>query len=222
MTVLGYDISNNNGSVNNHLAAAVGHARFCYAKVSESNHFEDRYWTHGRPDSIRSAGMRVGGYHFIHCTSSPREEADFFLHCLHRGGGVRRGDLPPAIDFEYEQNPLGKEQNRTYLREFAEIVTKDIHYKGLVLYSGGYYLQEHLDVIPHICRAVWGAGYPNFFYPADLMRRSKAVLRFHQFTATGRLPGVAGDCDLNVFYGTPFQLARFCGEPLHRAVRRRK
>lgn len=209
--IKGFDVSNNNGSVNFHLAKKVGGNHFCYAKVSEGNGFTDSYWVTGRPQAIRKAGMRAGGYHFVHpAANSVSSELTHFIHSFKSGGGLHKGlkaDLPVCIDFE--ASPFrSKTDNRRWLSEFAKGVKKTTG-RGCVLYGSTYFLEENLDQLPSECGVVWIASYPNLQIP-NVVHRSGGRVLFHQYGANGHVPGQNGGADVDVFYGNRVQLAWFC------------
>lgn len=204
----GFDVSNNQPNINPRLAHSAGGQAFVFCKASEGTGFTDPLWVAGRPQAARAAGLKPGAYHYAHLVNDPHHEASHFLHALDQGGGRRHGDLPCCLDFEDPANPHDKHGNYAWIDIFSRAVHQHTG-RGIVLYTGPYYADEHLDYLPPLARVLWIAAYPSLIIP-QVARRSGGRVLFHQYSDHGHVPGVPAACDVDVFYGSRAHLWAFC------------
>ncbi|MEM6940321.1 MAG: GH25 family lysozyme [Pseudomonadota bacterium] len=178
------------------LARANG-VNFAFLKATEGGDLLDPAFTsHWR--GAGRAGVARGAYHFYYFCTAPEVQARWFIRNVPRSGG----SLPPVLDMEW--NPFSPTCRR---RPAAAQVQREMRvWLRLV--------EDHFDQRPIIYTT------PGFFKDAELSRlrgydfwlRSTAktareayprqTWRFWQYSATGRIDGIAGKVDLNAFNGS--------------------
>ena len=145
----------------------------------------------------REHGFIRGAYHFWSNKSGAREQAMFFLNNVE----LSEGDLPPVLDVEnippdidvavFQQNIL------TWLRIVEErYQTKPILYT-YYKFKEQYLSDSRFDPYPY-----WIAHY----YVDEMEYKGK--WKFWQHTDAGKLPGIDGYVDLNVYNGSFYDLRR--------------
>lgn len=184
--VAGVDLSAHNGDVDFEAMAADG-ISFVFLKASEGRSFKDKkfnenYW------AARRAGLRVGAYHFFRFESSGEMQAINMLHSM-RG---KRFDLPSVIDVEEWTNPE-TELTDSVIRRVREMAAY-LKERGLevMVYSNRDGYEKFLDRKFNDC-ALWISSLRGV--------EPEHKWDFWQYTHRGRVEGVAGDVDLNLFNG---------------------
>ncbi len=187
----GVDVSRHQGEIDWPTLAEAG-VDFAYLKATEGGDWTDplfaRNWR-----GAAAAGIPRGAYHFFTFCRAPEEQAAHVLRTVPR----ERGALPLAVDVEYGGNceDFGSpDAVSPRLDRFLQIVTDSLGYAP-VLY------------------AVY-ESYPDFVegrYPESPVWIQNLVVEPHlergrawtlwQWSKAGRLPGVQGPVDLNVFHG---------------------
>lgn len=183
----GIDTSSWQGTVQWSPVAAAGH-QFAYVKASEGQNAS--YPTldaqfHGAIE----AGMTVGVYHYADPTLTPQANATAFASQINRLGATV-GHLPPALDLE-----VGSGNLAGWCRDFVASLREQINYQPVVVYSDSSFFRSQIgewwmdDAI-----ALWIASFNNNpGHPSYLSPR----VAIHQFSQSGKVPGVSGDVDLN-------------------------
>lgn len=174
---------------------------FAFVKATEGESYVDSLFGYNWPE-IRRVGMKRGAYHFFRPTLSAESQFANFA------GNVTLlpGDLPPVLDVEVIDDATKVElitRVRTwlYLTEIRYNI-KPILYSNQKFYNR--YLAGHFDDYP-----VWVARYsdrkPELAY--------KRAWHFWQYGNKGRIAGVDGYVDFNVFEGSLEQLEEMCWMP---------
>ncbi len=194
--VHGIDVSKYQTSVDWATARAHG-VSFAFIKATEGgDRVDDRFAEHWR--GARAAGVPRGAYHFFYFCRPASEQADWFIRNVPRESGA----LPPVLDMEWNhKSPTCK------LRPPAETVRREMkiwlgmvqrHYgKRPIIYTTVDFHREnlagHFPDEMFWLRAT--AEHPSDIYPGR-------EWHFWQYTATGQVPGIKGDADINAFAGT--------------------
>lgn len=195
MTLTGPDVSHWQGTVDWTAVAGAGHS-FAWAKATQGIRHVDRQWARNRA-GIAAAGLVPGAYHFLDHETPGDAQARHFVATV---GGFAA--LMAAVDVETERggNPT-IDQVVAFAAEFRRLVGGR---HPLVIYtSWGWWAGRD----PRGVRGVtitpwlWHARYRPISRGPGRMYGGWAFPTFWQHTSTGSCPGVAGDCDLNVFYG---------------------
>ncbi len=200
----GIDVSHYQGTVNWTNVYNAGRV-FALAKSSESVNpaYDDAYFV-ANMTKAKAVGVLIGPYHFARPLDNPgasgaTNEADWFIS--RAGQYMTAGYLRPVLDLESGGNP-----DKTVLSTWANAFCNRIkQVKGVspIIYTGQYfasaYLNNTLTNWP-----VWIAQYPYFPDPQNGNPSATpwSSWSFWQFSSTGTVAGVSGNCDEDVFNGT--------------------
>jgi GH25 family lysozyme M1 (1,4-beta-N-acetylmuramidase) len=201
MSIWGVDVSNHQGGGIDWHAAYAGGIRFGWAKVCEGAGYRDPYWT-GNRDRALAAGVKIGGYGYVHPNGDAVQQANFFCD-LH--GPMLPGMLTPAIDLE-ESNGVGPSGVHAWTHVWLTTVgarlgvtpwiyTYPDFWASQVQAPGCAYCKQH---------PLWYAGYskqqPGSPRPWD-------AITVWQYAGTSvHVPGVGDGQDANWFLGTEADL----------------
>jgi GH25 family lysozyme M1 (1,4-beta-N-acetylmuramidase) len=195
----GIDISSYQADVDWSQVAASGRT-FAFIKATGGSWYRNPY-LESQTAGARAAGLQLGWYAYAFETSGdlfpgagPEAEADYFCDTI-IPFGFQAGDLL-ALDVE---DPGAYGDLGEWCLRWLRRVEDRCGWKPLI-YTGSSYIAEHGLARPDLAEyGLWLAAYqaspPATPYPWP-------VIAFWQFTANGRVPGVTGDCDLNVFNGS--------------------
>jgi lysozyme len=182
-TARGIDVSHYQGDIN-WRAVAHDHVSFAYIKATEGADNRDaRFARNWR--GARSAGIRVGAYHYFNFCRSGRAQAVNFLAVTPRASA-----LPPAVDLEPPSRhcrvsgPRVRRELTTYL---ARVERRDGR-RAVLYVTPGFYQTYHR------------------YLPARPMWRRSISARpgrgqswsLWQYRMRGRVSGIHGNVDLNV------------------------
>lgn len=178
--------------------AAVS-ADFVIVKATQGTTFISDL-THPFMSSAMSLGKKVGIYHFAD-GSDVQAEAAWFLQNTKQ----YIGQAIPVLDFEGGALAEGAD----WALEWLQAVEKAWGVKPLLYLSGSESAKEQYRKIADAGFPLWRAAYgPNDpggyeLAPLDptINRGVWPVVTMRQYLSTGRLPGWAGNLDLNIFYG---------------------
>lgn len=190
----GVDVSHWQGSID-WPAVRRGGFEFAILKATESTGYTDPTFAANRAKA-RAAGMVVGFYHFARATD-PVAEADHFVS---RIGSLAPGEFV-VLDWEVPgTNPPA------WCRAWLDRVHSRLGARALV------YMNQSA-ARGSKWKTVVEAGYPLWLAKYDLKHDDpgvvgdwpKAVMK--QYSDKGKVPGIAGNVDVNVFYGDKAALA---------------
>lgn len=178
----GLDVSRWQGAIDWRRVAAAGY-EFAYINASNQDPAE-----HLR--GARAAGLATGLYYRLPATADPVTAARAFALHVASLRAYGPGALPPALDLEDGPG----DQSARAQRFLGELRTR-IGHRRVALYSGAYFFANQLgerwaddDVM------LWIADYSA---PPGTPRYVSPRVGLHQFSQTGRVPGVNGNVDLN-------------------------
>lgn len=186
--VHGIDVSHYQKNVNWGMVAETG-IDFAFVKATEGLTYRDSLFCKNW-ESMKDEGIVRGAYHFFRPTVSPYLQAYNFTQTV----SLDVGDLPPVLDFEVvgKQHRIGIISNiQTWLSIVEEVYNiRPIIYTNQKLYRK--YIQGNFDDY-----AVWIARY-NTEAPDMPMNQAWS---FWQYGDTGKIKGIDGNVDFNVFQG---------------------
>lgn len=170
---------------------------YVYIKSTQGDDILNRYY---RKDArqARLHGIAVGSYHFFSTRVSGARQAAYFL----KNSSVLSNDLPPMLDVEPSDRRVremgGDEELVKQMRIWLTIVEKATG-KRPVIYSYQKFIDDHLASTPELLRdyPVWVARYGEY--------KPYYRLLHWQLSPSGRVRGIHGDVDINVFNGTKEQ-----------------
>jgi lysozyme len=199
----GVDVASYQGYPDWNAVAQAGY-QFAFTKVTEDTGYLNPTFEHNWA-RIKAAGMSRGCYHFARPgVRDAEDEADYCLRMIAEHGGLAEGDLL-ALDLEAGSGDLGQ-----WVLDFLHRCEAVAGVRPLV-YTGAWFSGPHnLAAYPEIGQyGLWLASYQAQMPPAPPPWQ---VVAFWQLSSSGRVPGIAGDVDLNVFNG-PAENIKLYGKP---------
>jgi lysozyme len=171
---------------------------FAFVKATEGLTFKDSLFNYNWQE-MKRINIKKGAYHFFHPTLPAEDQAHNFISTVE----LEAGDLPPVLDVEVLRNTshirlITGIRTWLYLVEI-EYGIKPIIYTNLKFYNK--YLAGQFDDYP-----VWIARYNNK-EPSLACGRD---WQFWQYGNRGRMSGIEGDVDFNVFNGSFVDLENLC------------
>ncbi|MGA0531715.1 GH25 family lysozyme [Hansschlegelia sp. KR7-227] len=202
--IKGVDVSKFQGTVDWASVRAAG-TSFAYIKATEGgDRVDDRFaenWA-----AAKAAGVPRGAYHFYYFCRTGAEQAAWFI----RNVPVDPQALPVVLDMEWnhlspscKRRPPADEVHRE-MSVFLRMIEKHYGKRPAIYSSVDFHRDRLVGAFPgyHFwLRSV--AGHPSLKYDAS---RSFSIW---QHTATGRVAGVTGNVDQNVFVGDVASWRRF-------------
>lgn len=192
----GIDVSHHQGAIDWN-AVAADDVAFVYLKASEGGDHHDRRFLQNWA-AARKAGLVAGAYHFFTFCRSGTEQARNFIARVPAVDDA----LPPAVDLEFGGN-CGRMPTATQLRGELDAYlaqVEAVYRKPALLYVTPEFLQAYRDALP--ARALWRR---TIVRTPD----ASAPWTVWQFHNRGRVQGITGPVDLNVFVGDEDAFARF-------------
>lgn len=171
--------------------------RFVIIKATEGVSIRDVNFN-GNIRQARRMGLVTGAYHFFIPGSNARKQAQYFINNV----SLQRGDLPPILDVEKMGNLDDRELQNDVLT-WLEVVEQ--HY-GVrpIIYANYDFKCKHLNTPVLNEYPLWIARY----YKEDLDYDGSWVM--WQYTDVGKIDGIKGKVDCNVFNGTLHELLQMC------------
>lgn len=197
-TVTGIDISANNGENIDFRRLYRDGVRFVYIKVSEGDYLNPYAKKHA--NEARAAGLLVGAYDFV----SPKpgrtggQEADFFVKHARAATLLKKGSLRPAADVEVTKLSPGIE-SRKYHYAFIERLIDHHQIVKPFVYTAKWFWEGVLGAKRSFGCPLWLASYTPKW--RTLIPRPWRRVVIHQYTDQGRLHGINGNVDMDVYFG---------------------
>ncbi len=174
---------------------------FAYVKSTEGCTVLNAYYEADYA-AARAYGIRTGTYHFFSTTSAGAAQAEYFLKC----SKFSKGDLPPVLDVEPTDGQIaamgGPEVMFRHIRAWMSRVQTHTGRRP-ILYISQMFANTYMPLAPdlgdnyHVWIARYGEYKPNF------------KLAYWQLSPDGKVRGIHGDVDINVFNGYRNQYEEF-------------
>lgn len=145
----------------------------------------------------REYGYIRGAYHFWSNKSTAREQAYFFLNKVR----LEDGDLPPVLDVEHKPKDRSAEDFQRDILTWLHIVEDKYHVKPII-YTYYKFKEKYLNAPVFDDYPYWIAH-----YYVDKVEY-KGEWKFWQHTDVGRLPGIKGYVDFNIYNGSYYDLRK--------------
>lgn len=183
----GIDVSHHQGAIDWPRVARDGIA-FAYIKATEGGDHRDRRFVENHR-AARAAGLQVGAYHFFTFCRAGAEQAVNFLAVAPPLSDA----LPPAIDLEFGGNCDRVPDGPTLRRELTAFLApiEAAYGRPVILYVTPEFLDAYRGDVP--TRGLWRRSL--FRRPDDA-----APWLLWQYHNRGRVDGIDGPVDLNVFH----------------------
>jgi lysozyme len=191
-TVEGIDVSHWQGTIDWSTVAATG-KRFAIFKATEGTTYVDDTFAQNWQGSKR-AGLIRGAYHYFRPARDPIAQANFFADVM---GPLGPGDLPPMLDLE-ETDGLSPSRVAAATRRFLDHLQLRTG-RVPMIYTGYYFWRDQVgnpSGFSHypLVMAAYVRGCP-------LVPDSWGRFTMWQYSSTGRVGGIRGNVDLDVFDG---------------------
>ncbi|GGC57747.1 glycoside hydrolase family 25 protein [Chelatococcus reniformis] len=203
LPIHGIDVSKWQGNIDWNAVRDAG-TEFVFIKVTEGGDvFDNRFLINWA--GAKAAGIARGGYHFVYWCRPALEQVAWFEKHLPADPDA----LPPVLDVEWNGHsktcprrvPRAEalEMMRVMLSALAQhsgkrpIIYTDMNFFKDVLQEGGF------EEYPLWIRST----------AAEPQQRYDRHWYFWQYTTTGRVPGIKGNVDRNVFFGTAEMWTKF-------------
>lgn len=188
-TVLGIDVSKHNGDIDFEKVAGEGYS-FVFIKASEGATYKDPNFDRNYI-AARKAGLKVGAYHFFRKNREGAAQARNFMRSV---SGVQL-DMPLVVDIEDWSNDYLVSKADTRKRLVEMVKTLKSSRRRIIIYTNGngydeYYKPNFADDELWLCS----------FNEPDSIKNTGHI--FQQYSHWGRVKGIKGDVDLNVFMGS--------------------
>lgn len=196
--IRGIDISHYQGTIDwDQLRGATIEGcplRFVMIKATEGSsnldpNFEDNFF------QAREHGFIRGAYHFWSNKSSARAQAYYFLSKVR----LEPGDLPPVLDVEHKPKDRSVEDFQRDVLTWLHIVEDKYHVKP-ILYTYYKFKEQYLGAPVFDDYPYWIAH-----YYVDKVEY-KGPWKFWQHTDVGRLTGIEGYVDFNIYNGSYYDM----------------
>lgn len=145
----------------------------------------------------REYGFTRGAYHFYSVYSPAEKQAQFFIRNVH----LENGDLPPVLDVEHKPAKQTDDEFASSVLQWLDIVEKHYGVKPIIYtyykFKMRYLSDPVFDSYPY-----WIAHY----YVDEV--EYKGAWKFWQHTDAGRLPGITGQVDFDIYNGSFYDLRK--------------
>lgn len=200
MTIYGVDVASYQGNPNWSSVYSAG-IRFGFSKVTESTSYVNPTWSHNRAGMLGLGdGFLGGAYHFLH-GGSGAAQARYFLS---KAGDV--SDLAVALDVE--ASGADAATSRDFVAEFKAKTGGH----PVIGYFPRWYWEAHgrpdLSFFDTIWQSAYvnGNGSPSALYAkvssAAWATFGNEPVSILQFSSSGTVPGIPGQCDVNAYRGS--------------------
>ena len=168
--------------------------RFIMIKATEGSTQTDENFQENFHQA-REYGFTRGAYHFYSVHSPAESQAQHFLNQVK----LENGDLPPVLDVEHKPKQQTNEEFKASILQWLNIVEK--HYKVKpIIYTYHKFKMKYLNDSIFDQYPYWIAHY----YVDSVEYRGR--WKFWQHTDAGKLPGIKGNVDLNIYNGSYYDL----------------
>lgn len=166
---------------------------FIYIKSTEGTTIRNKYFM----SDYRAAcnhHYRTGAYHFFSTRTSGTAQAKYFTRCTL----YKRTDMPPVLDIEPSDKQIrqmgGVNKMFKEVRDWLNYVERLWHVRP-ILYISQRFVNKYLTQAPDLMKSyeVWIARYGEYKPDVNLI--------YWQLSADGRVRGIHGDVDINVYNG---------------------
>ena len=150
-------------------------------------------------NQARDFGFIRGVYHFWSNKSTAREQAYYFLDQVH----LTDGDLPPVLDIEHKPADKSVEDFQRDVLTWRHMVEDKYNVKPII-YTYYKFKEQYLSAPVFDDYPYWIAHY----YVDKVQYKGK--WKFWQHTDVGKLPGIKGYVDFNIYNGSYYELKQLC------------
>jgi len=197
VTTSGIDVSYYQGDIAWPRVHRAG-VRFAFIRVSDGSTIQDTKFA-ANWSGAHNAKILRGAYQFFRPEESPVAQADVMIKALREHG---RGELPPVIDVETDGGlPLATVVRNAKI--WIEHVRSQLGVEPIVYTNPGMWRWQGAGELAR--QALWVAHYTE---QCPSLPPPWTRWAFWQYTENGRIAGINGPVDLDVFDGSVEELRR--------------
>ncbi len=202
-TMHGIDVSHHNNTIDWH---QVRHAdddidiQFCFIKATEGTDLKDPDFETNWKEA-KKVGLKRGAYHFYVNWSDPKLQAQNFIESV----TLQNNDFVPALDFETEVR--GEKAGIKLIENisiFLKLLENHYHVKPII-YTNRHvyrkYVKNNFDDYP-----LWISDFQSL----ELEGFENSRLMIWQHSQRGKISGIKGHVDFNVFVASQSHLDDIC------------
>ena len=145
----------------------------------------------------REYGFTRGAYHFYSVYSPAEKQAAFYI----KHAKLENGDLPPVLDVEHKPKNQTDEEFAASILKWLDIVENHYGVKPII-YTYYKFKMRYLNDPVFDSYPYWIAHY----YVDEV--EYEGAWKFWQHTDAGRLPGIKGQVDFNIYNGSFYDLRK--------------
>lgn len=193
-TVHGIDVSKHQGEIDWQRVSGMKNngiqIKFAFIKATEGITRQDDKFKSNWEKAAQN-GLIRGAYHFYYPSRDAKKQADNFIKSVK----LSDGDLPPAVDIEHSNGKSAKKICKD-LKIFIGILEKEYGVKPIIytnIHFHNTYLAGNFNDYP-----LWIAGY---FDHDRFHNEFNTPWIFWQHSERGKVDGISGKVDFNVFKG---------------------
>jgi lysozyme len=202
-SVHGIDVSKHQGKIDWKRVSLMNNngikVTFAFVKATEGISRQDDRFSFNWEQSTRNGIIR-GAYHFYYPSRDAGKQADNFIKQVK----LKKGDMPPVIDIEMSNGKSSAkicEGIKVFIgRLEKQYKVKPIIYTNIHFYNT--YLKGNFEEYP-----LWIAGY---FDHDRFYNEFVTPWTFWQHSEQGRVDGIRGKVDFNVYNGNLEKLKKMC------------
>ncbi|MBQ8099072.1 MAG: hypothetical protein IJ244_06070 [Bacteroidaceae bacterium] len=173
---------------------------FCYMKSTQGVTLTNPYYVQDAFQA-RRRNIRVGAYHFMSPLSG-KEQAEWFL----KNTPIHQGDLPPVLDVELSKKQIQQMGGDSVMCREMLVWLHEVEAQTSlkpILYVSQNFVNLYLKKGPPelLTYNVWIARYSEYIPHLHLL--------YWQLTPKGRVRGIRGYVDINVFNGNADQYEQY-------------
>jgi len=202
MQIQGIDVARYQGDIDWQRVRASGQ-HFAFIKATEGRDYLDpnfrRNW-----EGARAAGLPRAAYHFMTWCSSAEDQAAWFRQNVPNDPSA----LPPVLDLEWNNHSscrVHPPRGEVLRRVETMLAAMEAHTGRVpIIYTDMNFYNDNLRGV-NVANPLWlrsTAAEPHERY-------QRHDWTFWQYTQTGTVPGIRGEVDRNVFYGTMAEWTHF-------------
>ncbi|MEO8706191.1 MAG: GH25 family lysozyme [Kofleriaceae bacterium] len=172
---------------------------FAFIRVSDGSTFPDPMFETNWREAAK-VGVLRGSYQYFRPEENPIAQADILIAALRRD----HGELPPVLDVEHDGGKSPAQIARGIELWVARVRTR----LGVepIIYTGPDFWQTRVGNADFTRQPLWLAHYTT---TCPTIPAPWTTWAFWQYTSSGKVPGIYGPTDLDVFAGTFADLEEF-------------
>ena len=182
----GIDISMHNGLINFNSVKNNGIEAIIIKATEGVDYIDPNFETYY--SQSRNMGFHIGFYHFMSEKTNPTKQAEGFYNAING----KEYNIIPVLDIEINKYNRSRKEISDRCIEFLTRF-KELSGIDCVIYTGGFFGRDLLDD-----RVKQYKGWIAHYGVSSPMNTGFQVVG-HQYTETGKVSGISGDCDMNNF-----------------------